>query len=441
MSRLFGTSGVRGLWGERASPSLFLELGKALAVHLGNSGRVLVGRDTRTSGEALQAALVSGLLAGGCKVIQVGVVPTPVLAFCTKLLGADAGAIVTASHNPPQYNGVKFWSADGMAFTPEEERKIEDLVEKNPKGVEWSKVGETGEANILPVYSQEILSHFSLERSFRVVVDCGNGAASLLAPHLLRELGCEVISLHSHPSGFPGRELEPVPSNLRHLEEGVKQWRADLGIAYDGDADRVVAVDEKGRTVEGDKLLALVAGQETKKGDTMVTTVDASRVIEDVVESRGGRVVRTKVGDVSVALACREHRASFGGEECGAWIFPKIHLAPDGILGSVILLKILESGKSLSQLWEELPKYVVRREKVSCPENEKAEKMERILQKAEKMGGEVSTVDGVRISMPEGWALVRPSGTEPLIRVTVEGKEEKWIRETMEKIVRILATK
>ncbi len=440
MTRLFGTSGVRGAWKEGITPDLFLRLGRALSSFLGGRGKVLVGRDTRTSGEALQAALVSGVLSGGCEVLEAGVVPTPVLAFSTKLLGADAGAMVTASHNPPEYNGVKFWSEEGMAFTPEQEREIEKILQENPRGAEWFRVGRGRRVEILSAYFEEILRRFSLQEKFKVVVDCGNGAASLVTPLLLRELGCEVVALHSHPDGFPGRGLEPVPENLGELAEEVRNSGADLGIAHDGDADRVVAVDERGRVVDQDKLLALVAGQEGA-GGTVVTTVDASRVVEKVVEEKGGRVIRTKVGDVNVALACRENEATFGGEPCGAWIFPRIHFAPDGPLGAVVLLKMLEAGKPLSEMVDELPQYVMQRKKIPCPDAKKEAAMKEFMAAAKEMGGDLSMVDGIRVSLPEGWILVRPSGTEPLIRITVEGEREEWVREYMQRTVRILTTK
>lgn len=439
MTRLFGTSGIRGTWGE-IHPNLFMRLGYALSVFLEKSGRVLVGRDTRTSGEALQASLVSGLLSGGCEVVEAGVVPTPVLAFATRLLKMDAGVMITASHNPPEYNGVKFWSGEGMAFTPKEEEEIERILQDNPKRVEWHEVGSSREEDVLPLYFEEILRGFSLNRKFRVVVDCGNGAASLVTPLLLRELGCEVIALNSHPDGFPGRGLEPVAENLKELAEEVKNSNADIGIAHDGDADRVVAVDERGRIVDLDKLLALVAREEGK-GGTVVTTVDASRVVEKAVEEKGGRVIRTKVGDVNVAIACKETHAAFGGEPCGAWIFPRIHLAPDGPLGALVLLRILDSGKKLSEMVDELPQYVMLRKKISCSSTQKEEVMKKFATMAKEMGGEISTIDGIRVSLPEGWILVRPSGTEPLIRITVEGEREEWAREQLNRTVQILTTR
>jgi len=435
--RVFGTSGIRGAWSEEVTPALFLKLGKALSTFLGQSGKVLVGRDTRTTGEALQAALVSGLLSGGCEVIEAGIIPTPVLAFATKFLKMDAGVIITASHNPPAYNGVKFWSREGMAFTPDQERKIEEIFHGEARAVEWRNVGHAREQEVLSIYTEEILKKFSLQEKFKIVVDCGNGAASLVTPFLLRELGCEVITLNSHPDGFPGRELEPSQESLKELAKEVKNSGADIGLAHDGDADRVAAVDEKGRVVDQDKLLALVA-REQAKGKTVVTTVDASRVIEKVIEETGGKVIRTKVGDVNVAIACKQSEAAFGGEPCGAWIFPQFHLAPDGPLGALILLKILESGKSLSEMIDELPTYIMLRKKIPCPNTNKERVMKRFLAVAEKMSTDLSTVDGVRVSFPEGWVLVRPSGTEPFIRVTVEGENEEWVREQMTKTIQIL---
>ncbi len=444
MGKLFGTSGVRGVVGEQITPELMMDLGLALATHLGNSGSVVVGKDPRTSSDMLESCLISGLLSGGCDVKRLGIAPTPVVGFAVRRLGAEAGLMITASHNPPEYNGIKFWDSSGLAYTPQLEDKIERIYfSKQVKRVSWDRIGEVGTVEVLKSYIDEIAAAVRLKREYKVVIDCGNGAGSLISPRLLRKLGCKVTTLNSHPDGFfPGRGLEPSPENLRELCSVVKSVGADLGIAHDGDADRVVAVDEQGRVAQADKLLALMAAHQVGRGrGIVVTTVDASSVIDDCVRKRRGKVVRTRVGDVSVAAAIKKHRAVFGGEPSGAWIFPDVHLVPDGPLGAVKILELLgSSGKKLSELLDALPEYPTVREKVACPNERKAGTMKKFEARLKEFPdvAKVLRVDGIRLEFKDGWVLVRPSGTEPYIRVTAEGKNSARAREITEKAVGVL---
>lgn len=431
--KLFGTSGVRGVWNQFIGPQLFMKLGLCVATYLGNEGEIVVGRDCRTTGEVLESAFISGLLEGGCTPVKVGIAPTPVVAFSVRLLDAKAGGIITASHNPPEYNGLKLWSQEGTALLPEEEEKIEEIFKKEiyQQKVSWKEIRRCLEIDTIPLYTRQIKRKMKLESGFKVVVDCGNGAASLISPQLLRDLGCKVITVNSDPSSFPGRELEPTPSSLDQLRSLVISSHADLGIAHDGDADRMVAVDDQGRVARPDDLLALFVQFLAKSGDKVVTTVDASSVIDAKAGEKKVQVVRTKVGDVHVARACKRENAILGGEPCGTLIYPPIHLAPDGIIAAILLLKMLEDArKPLSALIDNLPKFFISRDKVPCPQGRKERVMSRFLQEAQKLGG-ISTVDGVRIEFEEGWALVRPSGTEPFIRVTVEGRSEDWVNRTV----------
>ncbi len=446
MEKLFGTSGIRGVVNKDFRPELALDLGLALATKLGNSGTVVVGRDSRTSGELFENCLVAGLLSGGCSVRKLGVVPTPAVGFAVRHLGADAGVMITASHNPPEYNGVKFWDSDGMAYDPKQEAKVEAIYfAKRSKSVAWDKIGGVEAIDVLPDYMDEIANAVSFKRRYKVVVDCGNGAGALVTPYLLRRLGCKVITLNSQLDGFfPGRGLEPTAENLQELCTVVKSLGADIGLAHDGDADRAVAVDEKGRVAEPDELLALLsAHQVRKRGDTVVTTVDASGTVDEQVEAKRGKVVRTKVGDVSVAAEIKKRGAIFGGEPSGSWIFPEVHLVPDGPLAAVKILELLDStGKRLSELIDELPEHPTVRKKVACPNEKKAATMKKFkagLRKEFKGISDVLTIDGVRFSFKDGsWVLVRPSGTEPYIRVTAGGKEEKNVEKVAEKAVRVL---
>jgi phosphoglucosamine mutase len=444
MKKLFGTSGIRGVVGKEVTPELFMRLGLALATQLRNSGKVIVGRDPRLSGEMLEDSLLSGLLSGGCDVVRVGIVPTPALAFAVRSLGGRAGAMITASHNPPQYNGVKFWDSEGTAYDPELEREIERIYfEEKGERVGWERIGRVTDVEVLSDYTEKLFGSVELRRGYKVAVDCGNGAGSLVTPVLMRMLGCDVVTLNCQLDGhFPGRGLEPTAENLRELSELVKTTEADLGIAHDGDADRVAAIDEHGRFANEDKLLAAVAAHSVRKrGDVVVTTLDASRVVDDAVKEVGGKVVRTAVGDVNVARAIREHGAVFGGEPSGAWIFPELHLAPDGPLAAVKILELLDSRKEkLSKILGSLPEYPTVRAKIDCPNERKAWVMEelKVKLKQELEGAEVSEIDGIRLELEEGWLLVRPSGTEPYIRVTAEGKTEKNAAELAERAIEAL---
>jgi len=442
---LFGTSGVRGLANVEVDPPLALRLGLGLASLLGNSGRVVVGRDPRTSSEMLERALLAGLLSGGVTAVRAGMVPTPVLAFSVREWRAEAGVMVTASHNPPEYNGLKCWDGEGAAFTPEREEELEREMGR-ARGVEWRRVGGLEERDPVGEYLRWVLGRFPLREGHRVVVDCGNGAACRVTPPLLREAGCEVLSLHGFPSGlFPGRGPEPTAESLSDLSRAVVSRGAEVGFAHDGDADRIAVVDDRGRFAPPDKLLALVASHLVRKGEKVVTTVDASRVVEEWVERKGGKVVRTRVGDVSVAWALRREGGRFGGEPSGAWILPEAHLAPDGPLATLLLLRMLEEeGRRLSELLDEVPSYPLLREKVPCAPGEKGERMRRLREKVERLEGVVGVeeVDGLRISFEEGsWLLVRPSGTEPCLRVTCEARTEGEARRRVREVLSLLAVR
>ncbi|MEM3184184.1 MAG: phosphoglucosamine mutase [Candidatus Hadarchaeales archaeon] len=442
MGRLFGTSGIRGVFGHDITPEMFIEIGKSLATFIGG-GEVIVARDPRLSGEILANALMAGIMGGGCQVLDGGIAPTPALAFSVRILRKKAGAAITASHNPPEYNGAKFWDERGMAYTVEMEREIERIYfEKSWKGVEWKFVGKSRKIDVCRTYIQEILKNLQLERKFRVVVDCGNGAGSVVTPFLLRKLGCEVIGLNCHLDGrFPGRGLEPNEENLTVLCRIVKEVKADLGIAHDGDADRVAVVDDHGRFVGGDKLVAMLASWIVKSKGTVVTTVDASMIVDEAVKKAGGRVVRTKVGDVSVACEVAKYGAKFGGEPSGAMIFPDLHLAPDGPLGAIKVLMMLEEiGRPLSELADELPEFPIARKKIACPNEIKEKVMREVSEELPRMLETISltTVDGIRVETEDGWVLVRPSGTEPYIRITAEGRSPEVTKMLVEKASKVV---
>lgn len=438
--KLFGSSGVRGLANVDLTAVLAEEIGLAVAT-FAMAKEVLVARDTRVSGAMLQDALVSGLESGGANVKCLGVIPTPVLAFLTKKMRADAGIVITASHNPPEYNGIKIFSREGLAYDEKSQDEIERIIaHKRFRMADWRCVGHAHAVDESCLYVENIKKNVKLRGKWRVVVDPGCGATFSLAPTVLQGLGCKVIALNAQPDGwFPARSSEPNAESLTLLAKVVKNLGADGGLAYDGDGDRAAFIDEKGSFADFDQVLAAYAAYVVKEngGGTVVTSVEASMGVEKMVESHGGKVVRTKVGDVYISETMRKCRAIFGGEPCGAWIHPKFHFCPDGILSSVLLLRALENeNKRLSEFVAETPKYPILRENFTCKNDVKEEAVENVgegLKSAFPTYREFSTVDGVRLVLENGWLLVRASGTEPTIRLTVEGESLKAAKQIMEK--------
>ena len=403
------------------TPELALCVGKALGELYGIT---VVGRDPRTSGPMLSAALIAGVLSAGAGVVDAGLVSTPTLAR-----GASdykCGAMVTASHNPAPYNGIKLWNPDGMAFDEKQQEEIEAAIDSRSFRVAtWDEVGGLSRRDdLVERHIDAILRDIGSAKA-RVVVDCGCGATSTITPYLLREMGCEVVAINAHADGhFPGRDPEPTEENLALLQSTVRSVQADLGIAHDGDGDRMVAVAGDGTFVGGDTLLAIFARREVRRG--LVVPVDASMVVEDLLPE--AKVWRTRVGDVYVASELKRRGADFGGEPSGTWIFPKATFCPDGVYAAARLVSIV-ADRPLASLAQEVPRYPMIRGAVAYDASKRAS-IERTLDRALRgLGAEVTTPDGWRLQFEDGWALVRFSGTEPKIRVLAESREEPRAKE------------
>ncbi|MDY0386690.1 MAG: phosphoglucosamine mutase [Methanolobus sp.] len=414
--KLFGSSGIRGLANVEVTVDMALKLGMAL----GRSKKTaVIGRDPRVAGEMIEHAIISGLMSAGCDVVRVGLVTTPTLAYATR--NYDCGVMVTASHNPAQDVGIKLWNPDGMAFDSIQQEEIESTIENEDfVNVAWNKIGELSSyENAVRDHIDMICSH-STGAPIKVIVDCGGGAGGTITPFLLREMGCEVITLNSQLDGhFPARNPEPKDSNLGILKKAMTAFEADLGIAHDGDADRMMAVDERGVFVSGDEMLAIFARYECKDNSKVVVPVDTSMIVDDALPS--STIIHTRVGDVYVAEEMKKQKADFGGEPSGSWIFPRISYCPDGIYAAALLVDIVKE-KKLSALREELPQYPTLRTTLACDNPRKDGVMKVISSKLGAMG-EVSSIDGIRIDMGDGWVLVRPSGTEAKIRITAEARK------------------
>jgi phosphoglucosamine mutase len=379
----------------------------------------------------LQDALVSGLISTGAEVLVAGVVPTPVLAYASKVSGANAGFMLTASHNPPEYNGIKVFKAD-LSYVNQDQEAVEKKVQEGSfKLADWRRLGRTQPFDAVQMYMDMALNAVKLKKKWRVVVDPGCGAAYNLAPNLFKALGCKVIALNAQPDGhFPARKSEPTAESLQNLAETVTALSADIGVAFDGDADRVAFVDENGVFVNFDRSLAAYGAYALKRrgGGTIVTTIEASMCVETMAQKVGGKVVRTPVGDIYVSEAIVRNGAVFGGEPCGAWVHPQNHLCPDGPLSAALFLAALEDAdKIVSEFIGEVPEYITRRVNFACKNDLKYSLMGQlgdVLKEAFPAYSDYSTVDGMRLSLRNGWLLIRASGTEPLIRLTVEGESE-----------------
>jgi len=439
MTKLFGTNGIRGVVNEDMTGELALSMGKAIGSYLRKTRdkpSVAIGTDARVSNNMLKTACTSGLLSVGCDVVDLGILPTPTLQFAVKEKDFDAGVIITASHNPPEFNGIKVIDGDGTELAKDQEEEIEGIYfSKNIEKTPWNMVGGFSQWDgAIDLYKKSILSHVDVDvirnARLRVVLDCGNGAGCFVAPSLLKELGCDVRELNCEPDGFfKGRPSEPVPENLKELMKKVPEENAVFGVAQDGDADRAIFVDEKGNFVFGDKSFALVAKYVVRqnKGGKVVTPVSTSSCLEEVVRAEGGEVIYTAVGSPIVARVMKKVNAVFGGEENGGLIFPEHQYCRDSAMTFAKMLELLAfEKKPLSELIDELPKYEVVKLKTRCPNDKKSQVMERLSEIVadESEVERIDRTDGVKIYTKNGWVLVRPSGTEPIFRVFAESKSK-----------------
>jgi phosphomannomutase/phosphoglucomutase len=440
MTRLFGTNGIRGVVNQDMNSTLALGIGQAWGTYLKKTvprPRCAIGTDARLSNHMLKSAITAGFLSTGCDVVDVGLVPTPTLQYTVKEKRFDAGIIITASHNPPQFNGIKGTAHDGTELTKDVEEAIETIYFSQQFALsDWKDVGNYSTWDgAIELYVEGVLSCVdvaSIKRQrFHVVLDCGNGAGCLVTPILLKKLGCQVTKMNCEPDGtFPGRHSEPVPENLTLLMKKVSETQASFGVGLDGDADRAIFIDENGSYIWGDKSLSLVGKYITRKknGGVTVTPVTTSTCFEDVIHQNKGSVIYTKVGSPIVASVMKEHHAMFGGEENGGLIFPAFQYCRDSAMALATILEILATEKRpLSELVAEIPSYEMLKTKIACP-NEQKEPIMNLLATEMNDNNKITKVDrtdGLKLYMKDGWVLLRPSGTEPIFRVYVEAKEKQ----------------
>ena len=431
--KLFGTNGIRGLVNVELTPEMAIKVGCAIGTFFGRKN-LLVGYDARTSGSMLSKAVISGLTSTGCHVFFAGMAPTPSLQFAVKNHQMDGAVIITASHNPPEYNGIKVIWNDGIETSHEQEVEIENIYFDNKIiFAEWDKLGTVQDLpGINDEYLEAIKKHVNLQKiaqkHFHVVVDAANSVGGLTGPQLLRELGCKVTSINANIDGtFPGRMPEPRPENLTDLSATVKAIGADIGVAFDGDADRSIFAGHDGTIYWGDKTFAIVIKQflAKKPGAKIVTPVSSSTLIKDTVEAYKGDLIWTKVGSVTVSQKMKELNAQLGGEENGGIFYGPHQAVRDGAMTTALLLDIMaQTGQTLSELVAEQPQYFIEKGKIECPDDKKEPLLKKIYEQVK--GENISTIDGVKIWFSDSSAiLIRPSGTEPVFRLYAEAKNQE----------------
>ncbi|MBN2122377.1 phosphoglucosamine mutase [Candidatus Micrarchaeota archaeon] len=439
MAKYFGTNGIRGTF-EVLTPLLALRASQAIGDYF-NGGNVLVGRDCRLTSPTLHKAVLSGLESVGCSVTDLGIVTTPTAEFMVEKLHPDGLIIITASHNPPEWNALKVIDAKGVALSKERGEGIEEAIDAGVPLSSWDKAGSTTDYETATQdHLAAILSEVDVEkikkRRLKVVLDCANGVPALLGPKLFEALGCEVILLNSEMDGhFPGRPSEPREENIQEMLRLTLDSKADFGIAWDGDGDRIVMADSKGEFIIGDRVFALCALLKLKEAPgPVVTTVATSKAVADVAQKFGQRIDYTAVGAPYLSELASKGECAIAGEEVGGVIWPEVSLAKDGFLTAA---KIAEAvcGKPLSEWLAEFPFYYNVKGKVPCEPSEIEAKMDSIPIPED---AQVVRVDGVRLNFEDSWVIFRPSGTEPLIRVFAESTNEEKAKELVEKYEKLL---
>jgi phosphomannomutase len=428
-------SGIRGVVGESLTPETIVKYGAAFAEYC-NHGTIIVGRDGRITGKIAANILVSTLLSAGCDVIAIGIVPTPTVAIAIERFKAAGGISLTASHNPMQWNGLKFMGPDGLFLDAAENKKFWNIADtRTPAYAEWNNLGKhtpddtmlqyhIDRALSLPYLNKEVIR----KRKFKVVADCINSAGGRIVPNLLRELGCEVVELNCDVSGVFARTPEPIPENLGAVCEAIKREKADIGIVVDPDVDRLVLITEKGEPY-GEELTVTTAvkfvlektARCTPVPQKVVVNLSTTRAVNDVAKAAGATVVRTAVGEINVASKMKQIGAVVGGEGSGGVILTEAHLGRDAIVGiPLILQQIAEFGGMVSEFKATLPHYEIVKSKVELGTGDPDASLARVQAACAGEKCEINTDDGLKIDYADSWVHLRKSNTEPIVRIIAE---------------------
>jgi len=443
---IFKAYDIRGVYPDTLNEDLARDIGRAYVNHLGLSGsRVVVARDMRLSGETLEKAFIAGVTEAGADVLDLGLVSTDALYFAVGHLEEPGGAMVTASHNPKEYNGFKLCREDAIALSLDEGiGQIRDLIlsGKTPGAVEFP--GSVEEGEISEDYAEHCLSFIETEglRPLKIVVDAGNGMAGKMLPPVFEKLPFEYVPMYFELDGdFPNHPPSPIePENTEALRERVVAESADFGVAFDGDADRVFVIDEKGEVVSGDLLAALVAKSvlEKKPGDTIVYSAVCSKALPELIRREGGVPVRTKAGHSIIKPQMRKHDAAFGGEHSGHFYFRDNYFADSGIIAMLTVAELVSNQeKPVSELLSPIDPYVR-----SGEINSEVEDQETVMQKVEEFyterGADVDHLDGLTIEFDDWWFSLRPSNTEPLLRLNVEAENSETMQQKRDELLGLI---
>lgn len=449
IKKLFGTNGIRGIFGNDLNSEFILDVSYSIGSYFDENSSIMLGYDGRNSNIILNLLVSSGLRYSGINIESIGLVPTPCLQFATKYFKKDGGLMITASHNPPNYNGLKLISRDGVEISRSEEKVIEDIYHSK-KYRSASKIGGFSfNEFVIEKYIENILllvnKNEIRKRNFKVVVDLGNGAQSVLIPKLLMEIGCSVITLNGEIDGnFSARGSEPSQDNLTSLSNMVTSSKANFGVAYDGDGDRSIFCDDKGVLYPGDKSAAILLRyllQEKHKGEEIVCPINTTNTISYIAKELGSNIIYTKVGSVEVSREMVKRNSLFGLEENGGFMYGKFNQVRDGALTTILMLDMLASYSSnvgISTLFSSLPKTYQYKSKFNCSDRETIEK---ILQICSSHGNplRIESLDGIKIWIDEeSWIMMRPSGTEPIIRIYAESNDHSLLNSKINEYNRLI---
>jgi len=445
---MIGVSGIRGVIGEGLTPEVVARYGAAFGTFIGG-GKVVVGGDTRPSRYMIRAALFSGLMATGCDVIDLDLVTTPTVELMVEKLKASGGVCVTASHNPISWNALKFLDQRGRFISSEQGAEINRLYDQNEaQYVETSQLGTvTRESGGVEYHIRRVLDHplidvSAIRRSqFRVAVDAVNSVGNTIMPNLLHELGCDVVKINSDLSGQFGRGAEPLPENLGDLCDLVVKEGADIGLALDPDGDRLAIIDEQGRPLGEEYTLALAVKLVLDRTPgPVVCNLSTSRIVEDLAKAARVEFTRTKVGEAHVAKEMDRIKAAIGGEGNGGVMLPGVHSGRDAMVGTALILSLLVSeGGPLSIIHSRLPKYVMVKRRIGI-EKFASESVLELLKKEFGTEAQFNILDGVRMDLEDGWVHVRPSNTEPIVRIYSEAEDHTTASQLANRVVSLIGT-
>ncbi|MCY0849314.1 phosphoglucosamine mutase [Sulfuracidifex metallicus] len=451
MGKLFGTDGVRGITNKELTVDLALKLGKAIGTYFGKNANIMIGRDARAGGDMFMRVVEGALLSTGVNVYEAGFGATPALQYGVKTLGYDGGVIITASHNPPEYNGIKVLSNEGIEIEREEENKIEEIYfEGKFNSSDWTslKYDVRKETRLLDTYVKGVLSQVDVEKirkkGYRVLVDSANSVGGLTTPIVARELGCRVFTLNGNLDPlFPARYPEPTFETLRETAEVAKVLKVDLGVNHDGDADRAIFIDSNGIIEWGDRSAALLSYWSHVKNPNLpprvFTAVSSSSLVEEYLSNFGLEVKWTKVGSVDIAHTLMKEKGVAGFEENGGFMYPPHQYVRDGAMSMALMLELMASeNESSASLFERLPKYYLVKTKVRLTESTNVEKIYKEIENKYSNSGKMITIDGVKITSNDYWFLVRKSGTEPIIRILVEAKDQSKASEIANELTKFV---